>query len=373
MDKGHRILIYGYVGKRFGGKVSGGISTYISSILGVLEFERVGIIAENVGFYRKAFENVVVYGPPSRKWFLREIAFSKTFKPSSIWLWDSRMGIVMNDIKPHVFYSHIPHSPANKPERLRRLKNIMAFHSLHAYEFEKDTRIKREIENNLRFSFEVADIIVYPSTKVKHQVENFMGFSKRSAVIPPLVKAPQNFNFDKYFSRRVLGLKEDETYVGFAGILTGRKGENILIKASEGEDWIVVIAGDGPNMKGAKELAKRLGVDVKFLGDLGEDRIWHFYNSLDVFCLPSRSETFGISVVEAMLMGRKVVVSEEVPYEVAPDGICIRTEVDVSSVKEGIHKALNTNIPAGKIVSYAKRFCDEKLFLEKHLEIFSQP
>ena len=74
------------------------------------------------------------------------------------------------------------------------------------------------------------------------------------------------------------------------------------------------IAGDGPYRAEAEELADSLNVKDRadFLGDIRnmQDKI-ACYKSIGVFVFPSTevTETFGISQLEAMLMGVPVVAS----------------------------------------------------------------
>ncbi|GMM87161.1 glycosyltransferase [Vibrio fortis] len=105
----------------------------------------------------------------------------------------------------------------------------------------------------------------------------------------------------KIASRRLFNLSEDDFIVGCAGRLEEVKGQDQLIKALPliPKRIKVAIAGDGSQREALELLAKKLNVSdrVTFLG-LVEDMV-SFYNSLDVFCLPSRSEGLPLSSLEA--------------------------------------------------------------------------
>jgi len=371
MGKITDVMIYGYVPKEYGGKVSGGVATYIGNLVRVLTKRgiNVGVIAENVSFFKRNYHKVRIYGPPNKFWFWREILYSKTFQPNSKWLWNSRMGLIFKDFPSDIFYSHIPHSPANFVENLKDKKFIVMFHSLHAYEFERDEILKERYLRNMEMSFKKSDAVIYPSNKLKEKVENLFGKHPRSFVIHPLVKVPE-FNYTKEQSRKYLGIDEDSKVVGFAGIFTGRKGEEILIRSSVGKDWIILFAGSGPNLKNAIDICKDMNVKAVFLGDIHGDKLWHFYNAIDIFALPSKSETFGIAVVEAMMFGKTVVVSKEVPEEVAPEGIAIRVGLDSNELSEAISEAFRNPLDPEPVRKFATRFSDEERFAKTHIEVF---
>ena len=87
---------------------------------------------------------------------------------------------------------------------------------------------------------------------------------------------------------------------------TPQKGLDVFIEAlstlkAQGMDFRAKIGGDGVMRYALQQLAveKGVGDEVEFCGWV-EDRT-AFYRSLDVFCLPSREETFGIVILEAML------------------------------------------------------------------------
>ena len=104
-----------------------------------------------------------------------------------------------------------------------------------------------------------------------------------------------------------------------AGILGGmgnyRKGLDILIKALpllKDLELTVHIGGDGKYLNTFRNLAKELEVQEKciFYGEIKPEAIFDFYSKLDFFVLPSRDETFGVVVVEAMACGLPVIATK---------------------------------------------------------------
>ncbi len=100
--------------------------------------------------------------------------------------------------------------------------------------------------------------------------------------------------------------------VGTVSMLRAEKGVDDLIRAAvELRERLpglrIRIAGDGPERERLEALASDLGVaDVVELSGYLED-LAPFYRSLDVYVQPSRSETFGLAALEAMLRSTPVV------------------------------------------------------------------
>lgn len=71
----------------------------------------------------------------------------------------------------------------------------------------------------------------------------------------------------------------------------------------------LVLVGDGPDRSETERLARELGVheDVIFLGK--QDGLAEILSSSDIFLLPSQSESFGLSALEAMACGVPVISS----------------------------------------------------------------
>ena len=113
--------------------------------------------------------------------------------------------------------------------------------------------------------------------------------------------------------RSELGADADSILVGAAGIVTQRKGFDLLIKAvaSAGlHDVHVVIIGDGPYRKDLESLASELGIAprVHFTG--AKETAAESIGGLDLFVLSSHNEGMANVMLEAMAAGVPVIASD---------------------------------------------------------------
>jgi glycosyltransferase involved in cell wall biosynthesis len=63
-----------------------------------------------------------------------------------------------------------------------------------------------------------------------------------------------------------------------------------------------VVVGDGPGLEGLRARFP----DIHFLGKLGGEELASAYRSADVFVFPSRTDTFGLVLIEALATGTPV-------------------------------------------------------------------
>lgn len=106
----------------------------------------------------------------------------------------------------------------------------------------------------------------------------------------------------------------------FLGRLSFKKGVDIAIRAfseivRERDDVFLVIAGPDDGMRAkAEALILELGIAERslFTGMITGDEKRMVLGGSDIFVLPSQSENFGISVVEAAASGIPVVISDRV-------------------------------------------------------------
>lgn len=108
--------------------------------------------------------------------------------------------------------------------------------------------------------------------------------------------------------------------------MTPKKGLHVLLPAARLlRDWGVrfrlVLGGEGAELPALRRMTAELGLEdlVSFPGWVGDREA--FFADIDVFCLPSIREPFGLVVTEAMVRGCPVVVSDaDGPRDIVDDG-----------------------------------------------------
>jgi glycosyltransferase involved in cell wall biosynthesis len=92
-----------------------------------------------------------------------------------------------------------------------------------------------------------------------------------------------------------------------------RKGFDILFTAFSklNDNFILLLAGiKGEDQEKVKNYAAEFGIDPERLILPGYvDNIWEYYKAMDVFLLPSRSEGFSLSLLEAAAAGVPIIAS----------------------------------------------------------------
>lgn len=115
---------------------------------------------------------------------------------------------------------------------------------------------------------------------------------------------------------------EEKVILLYVGRISREKNLRLLIQAYRGMDHTrshLVMVGDGPALREVKqELAH---VPATFTGYLQGEELARAYASADLFTFPSRTETFGQVVLEAMAAGLPVVA-------LRAEGVCDLVEND---------------------------------------------
>jgi glycosyltransferase involved in cell wall biosynthesis len=115
---------------------------------------------------------------------------------------------------------------------------------------------------------------------------------------------------EKIKARQNLGISIDAPIIGFVGRLSNTmKGVDdfIHLVAQLPQNWIGLVAGDGPDLESNKKLAKTLEIEnrIRFTGLLNDPKLT--YQAMDVFCFTSRFEPLGLTILEAMASGIPVI------------------------------------------------------------------
>ncbi len=125
-----------------------------------------------------------------------------------------------------------------------------------------------------------------------------------------------------------------------------------ILREKSSQKIILKIAGDGEEMFNLQKKVKDLNLEdsVEFLGWVGDSK--DFFSQIDIFILPSKIETFGLVILEAMKLGVPIISTNcDGPREI------LRNEIDGLFIdlksKESVPNQIAKNVE--------KLILDEKL------------
>jgi glycosyltransferase involved in cell wall biosynthesis len=160
----------------------------------------------------------------------------------------------------------------------------------------RDRRSGR-LERGKRVALQRADAFVVPGQASRGYLETLGIPSERISVAPNAVD-PAIFAAPASRQRR------ERPVVLAVGRLSPEKGIDVLLRAVEGLDVDVHVAGVGPE---EQRLRAAAGEYVRFLGQVERDDLPALYAGADVLAMPSRSDPWGMVLNEAALSGLPLV------------------------------------------------------------------
>ena len=158
-------------------------------------------------------------------------------------------------------------------------------------------------------AFEKADKIIAVSNYTKNKIVEGYGISKDKIEV---VHNAIEFNGEKKNKK-----SKRKKIILFFGRLSLHKGPDYFIRAAKKvldykKDALFVMAGSGELLPEMIDLSCNLGIGDKilFTGRLKEEEVEKIYEIADLYVLPSVSEPFGITVLEAASNGIPVIISK---------------------------------------------------------------
>lgn len=150
-----------------------------------------------------------------------------------------------------------------------------------------------------------ADLVLTPSESTRADVADRTTTPVRAHSNGVNVEFFQPMDSSGFLDR--YDLPRERRLVGYTGRHGYEKNLDRIIEATADLDVTVVFGGDGPARESLEQLAKSVGVDVRFLGFLEREELPQFYSALDVFAFPSPVETQGLVALESIACGTPVV------------------------------------------------------------------
>lgn len=257
--------------------------------------------------------------------------------------------------------------------KIFRKKIISIFHCQVFLEGNLLTRIINFVLNiSMIIQLHLSDKIVAYTKDYINLLPYFKKLINKTAdILPPIEKSIS----DKKFLNKLLKLKSNNLWIGYAGRISSEKGLEYLIEAVhnivipaftlEGKAEIqVIFAGPyGKDVTGENSYYNKIFMMLKeykikhsFLGNLNNKQLGSFYKTIDILALPSinQTEAFGMVQAEAMLAGKPVIASNlpgvRMPIKLTKMGILIEPK-NTQQIKQAIIEILNNK----------KRFANKEL------------
>ena len=207
---------------------------------------------------------------------------------------------------PDVLYSHyLTNSYAALI--LKKMNNLPLVAIEHWSQLNKDVLSDYAVWLG-RATYSDCDAVISVSESLRQRL--LQHFQINSIVVHNMVGSEFCYNCSR-------GSKDGKIRFVSTGSLIHRKGYDLLISAFGQlklplDKWeLVVIIGEGEERVNLEQQIDRAGLNsnVYLLGRKGKKEIGSILCNSDVFVLPSRSETFGVVYVEAMMMGLPVIAT----------------------------------------------------------------
>ena len=153
------------------------------------------------------------------------------------------------------------------------------------------------------FSINESDAITAVSDNLRAETFHSFKIEKEIHVIPNFVDIKRFYQTDKNHFKQMLAPGGERILVHVSNFRSVKRVPDVIKIFEKVRQEIpskLLMIGDGPDRQNVEELAKSLGVynDVRFLGK--QEQISEILSIADLFLLPSQTESFGLSALEAM-------------------------------------------------------------------------
>ena len=249
--------------------------------------------------YQKALEHlghntIAVYHPKAaiKSAILRK--HRSTLKLSNVGSWDLlatlKLAVIIKMYKIDIIIAH-----GNRAITLSRRANFLKSCKIIA------------VTHNYRQKVSLVDAVFATTPHLQLDAINRGAKSDQTFVIPNMIDMSRAVTRRRFTSKKLC--------IGALARCVEKKGFSVLIHAlaqlkERGLDFEAILAGDGIQIKEYRSLSRSLGLTdiISFPGWVTDKE--KFFNSIDIFCLPSLHEPFGITLLEAAKHSVPIVATE---------------------------------------------------------------
>ncbi|MFM7967755.1 glycosyltransferase family 4 protein [Aeromonas sp. A-5] len=196
-----------------------------------------------------------------------------------------------------------------------------------------------------------------------HVINNGVAISKVPVCIP---KEDRKLIYDFSKGKKILGS---------VCLFNHRKGLDQIIRALPIlKDFCFVVVGDGPIKNELSELAESLGVSDRFLIIGFRENAKKYIDLFDIYMMPSRSEGFGLAMVEAVSVKKAVVCSNIDVFKsmFSENEVSYFNLEDISSLVTAIFNAVeHSDTYSNNAYSRCLQFYTTDIMAKKYFDVYS--
>jgi len=224
------------------------------------------------------------------------------------------------------------------------------------------------------------DVIITPSSVIKDKLRKY-------GVTKPIYPIPTGINIvKKYFTKQELykkfNIPSGSKILLYVGRICREKNMESLLKVmkkikKEDSNIFLLIIGPG-DIEKFNTMAKEMNIAdrIIFTGSLPAKETHKIYGGADVFTFPSKSETQGLVIGEAMMAGTPVVAFDsQIQPEIYPKNLAIVVKT-ISEFSNAVLNILENHEKREKMTKNAQKFVLENFSREamtrKQRELFAK-
>lgn len=228
-----------------------------------------------------------------------------------------RLTAILRGIDCHILHTHASKSGLLGRLAARRTGKPAVVHTPHAFYFQGKTGASRRV-------FRAMEKLTLPWTTrlvLLSPLQRDMALTELGARPEQCVVIENGVDTELFTpapsaaeARRRLGLPEGAPVIGTLTRFLPQKATDVLLRAWARVFQLLpgcrgVVVGHEGDRDGARDLARRLGIDDRILWVERTAEPWTFYHAMDLFMLASRYEGMPYTLLEAMACGLPVVAT----------------------------------------------------------------
>ncbi|MCY6483574.1 glycosyltransferase [Clostridium aestuarii] len=279
---------------------------------------------------------------------------------------------IINKVKPDILHGHYATSYGMLGKMSGFHPFIVSAWGSDIYEFPNRNKLN---EKMLKSILNSADAVCSTSNNMSLEMKKYYDGD--------IIITPFGVDLSKFKQTDSI-LNKDYITIGVAKNLKPIYGINYLIEAfSEVKNELkhlkfrLLIIGDGSERTKLEKLCEEKGVSsiVEFTGNIDNDKIPEYINLMDIVCIPSLSESFGVAAVEACACGRPVIASnvgglKEIVIN-GYNGYLVKA-ADVNDIKEKIKLILSDRDKLIEFSNNARLFVEDNYNWSNNREIMKK-